>query len=256
MTRQSQILEMVMQADRIEVATLAERLGVSAVTVRKDLDQLVDRGLVRREHGFATIASPDDLASHMAFHYDVKKRIARSAAATVADGTTVMIESGSVCALLAEELCATQRRITIVTNSAFIAGYVRTLPGAHLILLGGDYQNESQCLVGPLARTGAAQFYVDALFVGCDGFVPGVGFTGKDHHRAEVARQMARQAARTSVLTESSKFTRRGSVSLFGLAEVHAVHTDDQLPPEAAAALSDAGVTVHAVPRRAGEPAA
>lgn len=249
MSRLSRILEMVMEADRIEVATLAERLGVSAVTIRKDLDQLVERGLIRREHGYATIASPDDLTSHLAYHYDLKKRIARSAAGTVADGATIMIESGSVCALLAEELCRADRGITIVTNSAFIAGYVRTLPGAHVVLLGGDYQNESQCLVGPLARVGAAHFFVDALFVGCDGFVPGTGFTGKDHHRAEVVREMSRQADRTVVLTESSKFSRRGSVALVRLGAVAAVHTDDQVPGPVAAELAEAGVALHAVAR-------
>lgn len=249
MTRRSQILEIVMDADRIEVSTLAERLGVSAVTIRKDLDQLVERGLIRREHGYATIASPDDLTSHLAYHYDVKKRIARSAADAVTDGATVMIESGSACALLAEELCRVDRGITIVTNSAFIAGYVRNLPGAHLVLLGGDYQNESQCLVGPLARAGASQFFVEALFVGCDGFVPGIGFTGRDHHRAEVVREMARQAERAVVLTESGKFSRRGSVALLGMSAIAALHTDDQLPEPIRTELTDAGVSVHTVAR-------
>jgi DeoR/GlpR family transcriptional regulator of sugar metabolism len=70
-TRQSQILEMVMEADRIEVTELADRIGVSSVTIRKDLDQLVSRGLVRREHGYALAASPDDLTSHLEVHYEV-----------------------------------------------------------------------------------------------------------------------------------------------------------------------------------------
>ena len=255
-SRQSQILEMVMDAERVEVAELADRLGVSSVTIRKDLDQLVERGLIRREHGYAVIASPDDLTSHLAYHYDTKVRIARSAAETVADGSTIMIESGSVCALLAEELCRVDRGITIVTNSAFIAGFVRNLPGAHLILLGGQYQNQSQCLVGPLARAGAAQFFVDTVFVGCDGFVPGVGFTGKDHPRAEIVREMARQADRTVVLTESAKFTRRGAVALLSAHAVSAVHTDDALPEDTATELAEAGASVHTVARQAGKPAA
>lgn len=83
---------------------------------------LAERGLIRREHGFARMAAPDDLTSRLAYHYDAKKRIAQSAAAAIPDGATVLIESGSVCALLAEELCRVDRSIRIVTNSAFIAG--------------------------------------------------------------------------------------------------------------------------------------
>lgn len=254
MSRQSEILEIAMGTDRVEVAALAERLGVSAVTIRKDLDQLAERGLIRREHGYARIASPDDLTSHLAYHYDVKKRIARSAADTVADGATVMIESGSACALLAEELCRVDRSIRIITNSAFIAGYVRKLPGAQLVLIGGDYQNQSQCVVGPLARAGVAQFFVDSLFVGCDGFMPGVGFTGRDHLRADVVREMARQAVRCVVLTDSSKFSQRGAVALLSLDAVAEVHTDDQIPEQAATELGAAGISVHAVPRQAPGP--
>ena len=114
MSRESEILEIVMGAERVEVAALAGRLGVSAVTIRKDLDQLAERGLIRREHGFARMAAPDDLTSRLAYHYDDKKRIAQSAASAIPDGATVMIESGSVCALLAEVLCQADRGIGIL----------------------------------------------------------------------------------------------------------------------------------------------
>lgn len=248
MSRLHQILEIVMEQDRVEVAALAERLGVSAVTVRKDLDQLVERGLVRREHGYATMASRDDLSGRLAYHYELKQRIAAAAAGAVPDAATVMVESGSTCALLAQELSATNRRITIVTNSAFIAGYVRSQPGARTVLLGGDYQNESQCLVGPLARLGVRQFYVPTVFIGCDGFVPGVGFTGRDHHRAEIVREMAQQADRVIVLSESAKLQSRGAVALLETGRVAELHTDDRVSGDLVDELSASGTEVHRVP--------
>lgn len=118
------------------------------------------------------------------------------------------------------------------------------------MLIGGDYQNQSQCMVGPLAREGVSHFFVDSLFVGCDGFVSGVGFTGRDHLRAEVVREMARQAVRCLVLTDSSKFSQRGSVALLPLSAVAAVHTDDGLPEQVASELAEAGIAVHTVPHR------
>lgn len=75
----------------------------------------------------------------------------------MADGSTVMVESGSCCALLARELADTKERVTIVTNSAFIANYVRDSTSVSCTLLGGSYQRDSQVMVGPLVRTCAAR---------------------------------------------------------------------------------------------------
>ena len=98
------ILDMVREAGSVEVSTLAEALGVSAVTIRKDLAQLEKERLLRRQHGSAVQISSDDVAYRMAFDYGPKRRIAQRAAAMVQNGETVMIESGSTCALLAAEL--------------------------------------------------------------------------------------------------------------------------------------------------------
>lgn len=135
-----------------------------------------------------------------------KRRIAARAAELVRDGETVMIESGSCCALLADALTGAGRDVTIITNSAFIAGYVRRKPGAKVILLGGVYQNDAQVMVGPLVRQCAENFCVDRLFIGTDGYASRSGFTNSDHLRAQAVRDMAAQAEEVVVLMESSKF--------------------------------------------------
>lgn len=245
--RSTRILELVMDRERIEVGELADLVGVSQVTVRKDLDELAARGLLRREHGFAVAGTGDDLRARLAVHYAAKLRIAEEAAALVADGETIMIESGSVCALLAEQLCAQRRGVTIVTNSAFIAEYVRRLPGANVILLGGTYQPESQALVGPIATAAAAALFVDKLFIGVDGYTPDGGFTGKDIMRAETVRAMAGRARQVIVLSESGKFPRQGAVRLLPAAAVARVVTDVGLRPELVGTLESAGVVVQRV---------
>lgn len=228
--RDTQILELLTRHQRMEVSALAEHLGVSSVTIRKDLDTLEAKGLIRREHGHAIMGSPDDINNRLGFRYDVKRRIADAAAQLVQDGETVMIESGSCCALLAEALAEQQRNVTIVTNSAFIAGYIRKHPAARTVLLGGDYQNESQVMVGSMVKRCAEAFFVDKLFVGTDGFGERTGFTGNDHRRAETVRDLAEQASHVVILTDSSKFGRLGVVSLMPLDWVHRVITDDGMP--------------------------
>ncbi|MEI2778785.1 MAG: DeoR/GlpR family DNA-binding transcription regulator [Tetrasphaera sp.] len=242
--RATKMLEYVLDQGRVEVSELAGMFAVSEVTVRKDLDQLEQRGLVRREHGYAVPVSTDNMRSRLAYHYDAKRRIARSAAESIGEGGLVMIESGSCCALLAEELATTRRDVTIVTNSAFIADFIRTAPYARLVLLGGDYQNESQVLVGPVAKDNARRFHVAQIFVGIDGYTGAAGFTAKDHLRADTMRAMSDQADEVVVLTESAKFGKQGAIHLFDTGEVSAVFTDDALPRPIQSQLTAAGVTI------------
>lgn len=243
-SRQARILEIITENGRTEVARLAEVLGVSQVTVRKDLAALEEKGMLRREHGHALLISGEDIGSRLAYHYDCKRRIAEAAADMVADGETVMIESGSCCALLAEALVTRRRDVTIVTNSAFIAGYIRRGGGAKIVLLGGDFQNEAQVMVGPMLRQCAENFFVDKLFVGADGYIDAYGFTGSDMHRAEAVRDMARQASHVIVLTESQKFAQKGTVALLPAEKVFRVVTDDRIASEAKENLQSRGVEV------------
>lgn len=246
--RQNRILEYVIENGRVEIAELAAMMAATEGAVRKDLDHLEHKGLLRREHGFALPAHEDNMASRLAYHREIKRTIAHRVADTVQDGETVMIESGSTCALLADELSRNHRGITIITNSAFIADYTRRNDGAKVVLLGGDYQPESQVCVGPLAHAGAASFYVNRLFIGIDGYTAEAGFTAKNHHRAETVRAMAGQANELVVMTESLKFPKQGAVRLVAASAVHTVYTDSRLPASIQTQLTGSGVRVVKVP--------
>ena len=242
--RDGKILELLTAEKKVEVAALSEWLGVSEVTVRKDLDALQSKGLVVREHGYATIANPNDVGGRLAYHYEEKRRIAQMAAALVLDGSTVMVESGSCCALLARELADTKEGVTIVTNSAFVAGYVRDSTHVACTLLGGTYQHDSQVMVGPLVRMCAEEFYVDTLFIGTDGWMEGVGPTNADQMRAEAVRSMAGSAAEVVILTESEKFGQRGAVPLRLAGKKITVVTDSRISEEWRRSLEQSGVDV------------
>ena len=155
-----------------------------------------------------------------------------------------MIESGSTCALLAEELAFNRNDITIITNSCFIASYVRKAETVKVILLGGEYQKESQVNVGPLVKQVINEFYVDKLFVGIDGFDARRGFTGSDITRCDTTRTLATAANQTIVLTDSSKFSQNGLVSEFGFSEISKVFTDKHINREALAFLEKEKISV------------
>lgn len=244
--RHTRLLNIVNEKKRVAVTDLARALDVSEVTIRKDLNMLEQKGLLHREHGFASMTASDDIANHLSFNYEQKHRIAQRAAESIHNGETVMIESGSCCALLAEELAANRRDVTIITNSAFIAGYIRKQPNAHVILLGGEYQNESQVMVGPMIPACVKDFSVNKIFIGTDGLNEN-GFMSNDLMRAEAARSMSSSARQVIVLTESAKFRTTGVVSLLPLERISAVYTDNEADSQSLAMLNSKGVHVYPV---------
>ena len=245
--RHTKILELLSQYKKIEVTRLSELLSVSQVTIRKDLMQLESSGLILREHGYAALHDSDDLANRLVYHYEIKQRIASLAVADVQDGETLMIESGSCCALVALEIAKTKKNVTVITNSAFIADYIRKQGTLQIILLGGEYQQSSQVMVGPMTRRCMELFYVDKLFIGTDGFTADSGFTGNDYMRSETVRDMAQQANHVIVVTESTKFSQKGLVHLIDTGHIHMVVSDDRIPEECEQYLTEQGVEVKKV---------
>ena len=228
--RQSQILDLLAKNKKMEVTKLSELLNVSQVTIRKDLVILENSGIIVREHGYARLNESDDINNRLARHYETKQKIAKLAVESIENGETVMIESGSCCALVALEIARSKKDVTLITNSAFIADYIRKIGSVKVILLGGEYKNESQVMVGPLTRKCVEAFFVDKLFIGTDGFTIETGFTGNDYMRSEAVKDMAKQASRVMIVTDSDKFSQKGVVNLIEIEKVACVYTDDNIP--------------------------
>ena len=241
--RETRILELLTQNNRMEVVELSDLLGVSQVTIRKDLDALEKRQMVKRIHGYAELNSADNINRRLAYHYEEKMKIAGKAAEMIHDGDTVMIENGSCCALAALQIAKTKKNITIVTNSAFIADYIRN-ENIQIVLLGGIYQQDSQCLVGPMVRDGVSNYYVKYFFIGTDGWSERTGFTNKDQMRAQAVRDMANSAENIVVLTESEKFSVLGTVPINVKEQPKYVITDASIPQETVHTLSDRNIRV------------
>lgn len=228
--RNNQILEILTKENRCEVSELSRRLNVSQVTIRKDLDTLEEKGIIKREHGFACLSNPDSMQGRLAYHYEEKSKIAERAAELVHDGETVMIESGSCCAILADTLVREKKNLRIITNSSFIASHISGTGNAEVILLGGTIQKNSEVCVGPLVRLCAENYHVRHFFIGTDGYIEDAGFTNSDFLRAQAVRDMSLQAEEVTVLTESEKFTQKGNNPLNLRNGIKRIITDTNLP--------------------------
>ena len=246
--RINEILALLIKYKQMDVADLAKQLQVSQVTIRKDLTRLESTGMVRREHGCALLHNADDITGRLAYHYEAKQKIAVKAAQLVHDGDTIMIESGSCCTLLAAELAATRHNLTIITNSIYIAHSLRQLHTTfQIILLGGIYQQTSECLVGPMVRNDAENYHVRLFFIGTDGYSAQYGFTNRDSMRAQAVRDMAHACDHLIILTESEKFQSPGTVPLNVRHIPRTLITDDQLPAATAAELKDSDLSLQLV---------
>ncbi len=245
--RTTRILEILTDKTRIEVSVLSRLLGVSQVTVRKDLDELEKKGILKREHGYAAIMSDDDINRRLAYHYDEKRKIAECCASLVKEGETIMIESGSCCTLLSDVLTSLYRDLTIITNSVFIASYIRGKSSFQIILTGGIYQQDSSVMVGPMVKNGVENFFVDKFFIGIDGYDPLYGFFNRDQLRAQAVRDMSSHCGRVIILTESSKFLQKGIVPLNLGSKVKMVITDKDIEPSIKNDLESKGIRVECI---------
>lgn len=245
--RHAQLIEYVSLHEKVEVNELARHLATSQVTIRKDLDYLSQRGILKRERGYALLNDPNNINYRMAFHYEIKKKIAAYAVNLVEDGESVIIEAGSTCALFAEELVKAKKDITIITNSLHIANYVKDLNDVNIVLLGGIYQKKWQALVGPMTKACIKGFTVDKIFVGTDGYTRQHGFMGNDLIRLETLKTMIESAKNTIVLAESEKFQKNATVSYLNLKDVACIITDSGIQKDELEYIKSQGVNITTV---------
>ena len=239
--RQNSILGILGTNNRTSVNELSERLGVSSVTIRQDLNHLESHGLLKRVHGGAVLKDGDDLDNRLGINYDRKLQIARKVAGYVNDGETILIESGSVNALLAREILAV-KQVTIMTTNVYIARQFRRNEQANIILLGGIYQHNSETLVGKMTRACIDQVHINKAFIGIDGYTGEKGFMLRDLFRAEVSSHIIQKAADVFIVSDSSKFGRTELTSICQLSEVQHVATNNNLPARFRDEILKAGV--------------
>ncbi|MHB9026844.1 MAG: DeoR/GlpR family DNA-binding transcription regulator [Armatimonadota bacterium] len=243
--RQQQILNQLQQEQRASVRALATQLGVSEMTIRRDLDALEGAGLLMRTHGGCTTVGKIELPARGFPSYPTspeKIAIGQLAAGLVGPGQTIMVDPGFTALEVARHL-PRDAGISVVTTSLLVAQELFSTP-INVVILGGILSKDIPRLYGPLTESTLHGFHVDILFIGCDGASSTEGFSSTDLHLSSLEQALIRIADRVVVVTESAKFGRRAFARFARPDEVHTVVTDHRLSPEDRRNLEEQGVTV------------
>ena len=240
--RQAKILERVREDGAVRVADLVRELGVSDMTVRRDLETLDDRGLLEKVHGGATAVEGSALfeptfAAKSTLQQGEKDAIASAAAALVEPGMAIAVSAGTTTYALAQQLVDIPR-ITVVTNSIQVSDVLHHIgrPDQTIILTGG-VRTPSEALVGPFAVAALRTVHVDLVFMGVHGMDPHSGFTCPNLLEAETDRALIEAARRLIVVADHTKWGVIGISSIARLDQADIVVTDRGLDREARAVL-------------------
>ncbi len=239
--RQASILDRIRRNGGARVADLVRVLGVSDMTIRRDIEALAERGLVTKVHGGAiAIEGTTDEPGYAAKseqQRDEKIAIARAAAGLVKPGSAVGISAGTTTAALARQLVDVPE-LTVVTNSIPVADvfYYGGRPDQTVVLTGGT-RTPSDALVGPVAQEAAARINLDLLFLGVHGMSARAGYTTPNLSEADTNRALVAAARRLVVLADHTKWDLIGIATIAALSDAHVVVTDSGLPMDARAEL-------------------
>jgi DeoR family transcriptional regulator of aga operon len=237
------ILEELSAAGSVAVADLSGRLGVSAATVRRDLEHLEDQRLLTRTHGGAVaqmVSYKLPLRYRSARRQEQKRRIGQEAATRVHDGAVIGLTGGTTTTEVARALV--ERQLTVVTNALNIASELAIRPNIKLVLTGGVVRSESYELVGPLADSALSGLHMDLAFIGADGITAASGLTTHHEIEAHTDRALIERASRVVVVADGSKLGRVAFVSICPISAVHELVTDGEADARELQSLRDAGL--------------
>ena len=236
--RQERILEQIQLTGGARVSDLVELLGVSDMTIRRDIAILARKGLVSRVHGGATAisgrsADEPGFAAKSGLQTLEKSAIAIAAASLVEEGDSVALSAGTTTYAIARELRAVPN-LTVVTNSVPVGELLHQAARDDLtVVLTGGVRTPSDALVGPVAVASLRSLHVDWLFLGVHGFDERAGFTTPNLEEAETNRALVASARQVVVAVDSTKWGVVGLSSMARLEDVDVVVTDEGLDPDA-----------------------
>jgi DeoR/GlpR family transcriptional regulator of sugar metabolism len=232
------ILDELRRVGAVRVHDLTARLGVSDMTVRRDLHQLSDSGLINKVHGGAVLR----LDSSVEPGFEAKAKLELPAKSAIAAAASALIRPGSAIALSAgtttwnmASLVARIPGLTIVTNSTTVADLIANTPGAadQTLILTGGVRTPSAALVGPVADLSLRSLHVDQLFLGAHGMHQHSGFTTPNLAEAETNRTLIECATQVIICADSTKWGAVGLASFGPLSAANVLVTDDGLTEEA-----------------------
>ena len=243
--RKQQILLLLKKNGQVVAKEVSQAMGLSEDTIRRDLRELAQEGLLQRVHGGALPASPAvaDFAGRELLRHDGKVAIGIAAAAMVQAGQVVILDGGTTAREIARHL-PLELKATVVTHSPTIALEMVNHPLIEVILIGGRLFKHSVVSVGAAAIEAIGQIHADIFFMGVTGVHPKTGLTTGDYEEAAVKRAFSHAAADTIVLASSEKLNAASPYRVVGLGEVSGIITERGVDEALTRPYEDLGIVV------------
>ena len=230
----------------------AQRLNVSEMTIRRDIDRLVQqRSVIKTLGGVQTARAPGHLyespiQQRLPIHRAEKEQIAREALRQIQPHQTVFLDGGTTCLVLARHLAKKLRGLTVITHSAMVCmEFGRVAESDNTVfMLGGQFDARGACFVGPTAEESARRFFVDAAFFSTKGFLPQEGTFESSIATIRIKQIVAEQAARVVLLADHSKFGQGALCKALDIKQIHEVVTDAGTSASDLALIEQLGVAV------------
>ena len=221
--RRMRILELLEERQSVSTAELSQDLGVSEMTIRRDLADLEKSLALKRTYGGATLkydlGQTSLFALRSRLHVAEKKAIAKKAIGLVKEGETIFLDASSTCYYFAQEIKQC-KGLTIVTNSPLLTWELMTFPAIKVICLGGTLRHQTGSLVGPETEELLLKLHADKLFIAVKGISLEAGLTEDDTAEAQVKRNKIKASTEVILLSDHSKF---GGISLIQVAPLESV---------------------------------
>lgn len=245
--RQGRILEVLQAKGSCTYAELQTLLGVSSMTVRRDVDRLAKRQvLIKTLRGAQAAQVPQflletSLSSRIGVNQAEKEAIASNALALIEPQRTLFLDGSTTCIALARRIAKLPFPLSVVTNSAIIAMEIGAASQIRVIGVGGEYDAQSASFVGSVAESNCLQFYIDAAFISTKAFVPGDGTYESSMATLRIKQIIAKQCGRMILLADSTKFGKRALCKVLDARAIHTVITDDACPRDAIETMRSLG---------------
>ncbi|NMM40632.1 transcriptional repressor AgaR [Pseudoalteromonas arctica] len=246
--RRHEIVQLVYKQERVQVPELAQLFGVSTVTIRNDLNELDEKGLLVRSRGGAVASNRLTQELSLKEKHDanrgIKERLGKFAASLIKDGESIILDSGTTTEEVAKNLTS-HHSVVVMTNGLNVAHSLLNAPSVEVLMTGGTLRKKSLSFYGRQAEQHLQQYHFDKLVLGVDGFEKDIGITTHFELEALLNRVMFEVSREIIVVTDSSKFNRKGVHKIIAASEINVLVTDSGIPAEIKTALEIAGVRLH-----------
>lgn len=244
--RKKEILDILNLKGNVKVSELSKHYNVSEVTIRKDLQELEEAGLIERVHGGAVV--PQKAKYEPTFtektdkYIDEKIAIGKAAASLIKEGDTIALDAGTTTLQLAKNI--SHENLTVITNSLDIAEELADRKNMEVIVIGGSLRCETRALVGPVSNMALENFNVDKAFIGVNGISIKKGATTPDVTEAHTKKALIECSKETIILCDHSKFDFVSFSKIVDMNEIDCIVTDDGAEEDTIKAFSEKGFKI------------